>query len=118
MAARPPAPGALQLQANGADTLRLQWGASPNGPWRHHLQLAHTPDFTSLLDERELEEPGYTRPLPPPGTYHVRVRQIDAFGLPGPWSATQSLEVPARVLTSDRQPLTNVEGVPVTPGAR
>lgn len=116
--ALPPAPGHLDMRTGNRNTLDLQWSASPGGPWRHRIQIASTPDFARPLDDRELAQPALSRPLPPPGTYHVRVRQIDGDGLQGPWSDTQRLEVPARVVTSDQQPLTNTEGAPISPGAR
>lgn len=114
----PPAPGPLGMRSDDPDTLSLQWGASPGGPWRHRIQIAGEAGFERPLDDRELAQPAYARPMPPPGSYQVRVRQIDADGLQGPWSDVQRLEVQGRVSTSDGRPLTSSEGQPVAPGSR
>ncbi len=116
--ALPPAPPSPTLRGEGSDTLAVSWSASPGGPWRHHIQLARDDSFADLLDEQQLTEPAYTRPMPAPGTYHIRVRQIDAEGLTGAWGAPQRLEVYSRVVTQDAQPLTSSEGRPVRPGTR
>ena len=116
--ALPPAPPSPSLQGEGSGTLSVNWSASPGGPWRHHIQLAHDDTFTRLLDEQLLSEPSYTRPMPPTGTYHIRVRQIDTEGLAGTWSEPQRLEVHGRVTTLDAQPLISSEGRPVRPGTR
>lgn len=115
--ALPPAPASPSLRGEGSDTLGVSWSASPGGPWRHQIQLAHDAAFTHLLDDQQLNEPDYSRRMPPAGAYHVRVRQMDATGLAGAWSAPQRLEVFGRVTTLDAQPLTSSEGKPVRPGA-
>lgn len=113
----PPTPAAPRLGGEGSNTLAVTWGASPGGPWVHQIQLAHDAAFTRLLDDQQGAEPSLTRPMPPPGTYHLRVRQIDAQGLAGAWSAAQRLEVAARVTTTDAQPLKSSDGRAVRPGA-
>ncbi|MCW5655348.1 FecR domain-containing protein [Hydrogenophaga sp.] len=115
--AQPPTPGAPSSRS-GANALHVAWSASPGGPWRHQIQLAQDERFSRILDDQRLDEPSYTRGLPTPGLYHLRVRQIDAEGFEGPWSPVQRLDVPARITTSDQQPLTNSEGQPVQPGTR
>lgn len=114
--ALPPPPQAPSLHGEGSDTLGVSWNASPGGPWRHHIQLAHDAAFTRLLDDQQLVEPTFTRSMPPAGTYHLRVRQIDTEGLAGTWGESQRLEVHGRVMTGDAQPLTSAEGRPVRPG--
>ena len=116
--ALPPAPPSPTLRGDGSDTLGVSWSASPGGPWRHHIQIAHDDAFNRLLDEQQLADPSYTRPMPAPGTYHIRVRQIDTEGLAGRWGEPQRLEVHGRVVTQDAQPLTSSEGRPVRPGTR
>ncbi len=116
--ALPPTPTALSLSGTGSDTLSVSWSASPGGPWRHQIQLAHDGSFARLLDDRSLAEPTFTRPMPAPGSYHIRVRQIDAEGLPGAWGEPQRLEVPDRIVTSNTQPLTSTGGQPVLRGLR
>jgi hypothetical protein len=116
--ALPPAPEPPSMRTQGGATLSIHWGASAGGPWRHRLQMAGSPDFAQPLDDLELALPTYTRALPPPGRYFVRMRQIDGDGLQGPWSAVQQLDVSANVTSSDARPVTNSEGLPLTPGAR
>jgi len=116
--ALPPTPSTPTLGGAGTDTLAVSWTTSPGGPWRHQLQLAHDAAFARLLDDQSLAEAAFTRPMPPPGTYHLRVRQIDADGLPGAWSEPQRLDVHARVVTSDNRPLHSSEGRPVLRGLR
>ncbi len=110
VAALPPTPSTPTLGGAGTDTLSVRWSSSPGGPWRHQLQIAHDPAFTRLLEDQSLAEAAFIRPMPPPGSYHLRVRQIDADGLPGAWSEPQRLDVHARVVTSDSQPLRSGEG--------
>jgi hypothetical protein len=116
--ALPPTPTALSLGGAGSDTLSVSWSASPGGPWRHQIQLAHDGSFARLLDDRPLAEPTFTRPMPAPGSYHIRVRQIDADGLAGAWGEPKRLEVPDRIVTSNTQPLTSTGGQPVLRGLR
>lgn len=116
--ALPPTPQAPRLSGAGSDTLSVSWSASPGGPWRHQLQLAHDEAFVRLLDDRQLAEPTLTRPMPAPGSYHIRVRQIDAEGLPGAWGEPQRLDVHERIVTSNTQPLTSTGGQPVLRGLR
>ena len=112
----PPTPEAPRTSGDGSATLAVAWGASPGGPWTHQIQLARDASFSQLLDDRLLSEPSFTRPMPPAGTYHLRVRQIDAQGLAGAWSAAQRLDVQGRVTTSDAQPLHSSDGRAVRPG--
>jgi hypothetical protein len=114
--ALPPTPDAPRTGSGGADTLAVAWGASPGGPWTHQLQIARDAAFAQLLDDQRLASPSFTRPMPAAGTYHLRVRQIDAQGLAGAWSASQRLDVQARVTTSDAQPLHSSDGRAVRPG--
>jgi hypothetical protein len=116
--ALPPMPEAPSLRRQGDATLRIQWGASPGGPWRHRIQIASSADFAQPMDDLEVAEPAYARALPPPGRYFVRVRQLDAEGLQGAWSAVQRLDVATNVTSSDARPVTNSDGLPLTPGAR
>lgn len=116
--ALPPAPEVPRLSEQSTGGLGVSWSASPGGPWRHQIQLAHDDTFSRLLDDQRLEQPAFTRAMPPAGSYHVRVRQIDTDGLVGPWSVPQRLEVHGQVTTTDAQPLTSSDGRPIRPGAR
>lgn len=119
VAALPPVPAAPSLRSEDSTSLSVAWGASPGGPWRHQIQIAHDAAFTRLLDDQQLDEPSFRRGVPPAGTYHVRVRQIDADGLAGAWTDPQRLDLRGHaVTTSDTQPLTSREGQPVLPGTR
>lgn len=113
----PPVPEALNAMAQ-ASTLNVHWGESPGGPWRHQIQIASDIGFTELLEDRVLPRPAHTRPLPPPGVYFLRVRQLDAEGLQGNWSSLQRLQVEPEVTTSDQRALTSSDGRAVTSGAR
>jgi hypothetical protein len=117
--ALPPVPAAPNLRSESSTSLSVAWGASPGGPWRHQIQIAHDEAFTRLLDDQQLAEPSFRRSLPPAGTYHLRVRQIDADGLAGAWTEPQRLELRGHaVTTTDAQPLISSEGLPVLPGTR
>lgn len=112
----PPQTAAPRLDSDDGKQLSVAWTASPGGPWRHQIQIGHDGGFTRLIDDRVLDQPSYQRALPPPGTYHVRLRQIDAEGLQGAWSSPQRLEVQAQILTTGQQPLTTLDGQPIRPG--
>ena len=118
VAAVPPAPAGSSIRTDDSGNLVIQWGASPGGPWQQQVQVAADRTFTQLLDDQLLAESVYRRATPPAGTYYLRVRQIDAHGMQGPWSPTQTLEVAGRILTSDDQPVTNSDGLRVQPGER
>ncbi len=115
----PPRPDVLTWRTE-TGALHLAWQASAGGPWRYQIQIARDSGFSQLVDDRLRDQPSFTRELPAPGLYHVRVRQIDAAkGLEGPWTDTQHLEIKgSSVTTSDSQPLTSPDGQPVRPGAR
>ncbi|WP_066268743.1 FecR domain-containing protein [Hydrogenophaga palleronii] len=114
----PPQPEAPSLRSEDSRSLGVAWSASPGGPWRHQIQLAHDDKFARLLDDQQLQEPAWRRSMPPPGTYHLRVRQIDPDGLQGAWSSAQRLEVHEQISTSSEQPLTSFDGQPVRTGTR
>ncbi|MDO9434870.1 FecR domain-containing protein [Hydrogenophaga sp.] len=117
--ALPPAPDAPNLRSGDATTLRITWRASTEGgPWRHQIQLARDAAFTQLVDDQQLLAPDFTRPVPPAGTYHVRVRQIGADGLEGAWTDPQRFEVQGHISTTGNQPLTTTDGQTVLPGTR
>ncbi|MGE0098664.1 MAG: FecR domain-containing protein [Hydrogenophaga sp.] len=116
--ALPPVPQAPAMRAPDSAQLNIHWGASPGGPWRHRIQIASDANFAQPLVDLELAQPAYSRAPLAPGRYFVRVRQLDADGLEGAWSAVQRLEIPTNVTSSDARPVTNSEGLPLTPGAR
>lgn len=115
--ALPPVPTAPRLRGGDTTTLHIAWSASAGGPWRHQIQLARDATFTQIVDDQALSEPLYSRPMPPPGTYHVRVRQSAADGLEGAWTDPQRFEVKSLIATSGAQPLTSSDGQPVRPGS-
>jgi hypothetical protein len=118
VAAVPPAPARSIIDMKDPDKLTVQWNPGAGGPWRYRLQIARDAMFTDLLEDLQLPAPVHQRPTPSAGTYHLRVRQLDDFGMEGPWSPVQTLEVPGRIVTSDQRPLMNSEGQHVHPGAR
>ncbi len=73
--------------------LRFSWPAEP--AQRFLFQLAHDPQFSRLLAERELAEPRVTLDRPDPGSYYMRVRATDPDGYVGPFTSPQRFEVPA-----------------------
>jgi hypothetical protein len=77
----------------GSDSLELQW-AEPEGAAAYVLQVATTPDFTSLLIAvADLSENRYGLDLAlDPGSYYWRVATRDRFGEQGPFGDPQSFK--------------------------
>ena len=77
-----------------AGSLGFAWPAEPGQ--RFLFQLSDDATFGRVLVEQWLDEPRVTVPRPPGGTYYMRVQAIDADGFVGPFSRTQTLQVPER----------------------
>jgi len=60
------------------------------------FQLSDDAAFGRVLVEQHLDEPRVTVPRPAGGTYYMRVQATDADGFVGPFSRTQTLQVPER----------------------
>lgn len=78
-----------------AGSLSFAWPAEPGQ--RFLFQLAQDAAFERVQVEQRLDEPRVTVPRPAGGTYYMRVQATDADGFVGPFSRTQTLQVPERV---------------------
>lgn len=76
-----------------SQALTLSWRALLPGQ-QVELQLARDATFQTLVVSEKAVGTELTLPLPPPGTYHLRLRTVDADGFAGPFSAAQQIEVP------------------------
>ncbi len=77
----------------GDNEIQFHW-AGEEGQ-RFEYQLADNMDFSPLLAEGESSDPSVALPLPPSGSYWLRVRGVDPDGFVTPWSGAQKLVVPA-----------------------
>lgn len=73
--------------------LTFTWPAEPGQSFE--LQLARDPRFAEAVTTLKLDVPAASLERPEPGTYYMRVRATDPDGFVGPYTATQSFEVPA-----------------------
>ena len=73
-------------------SLSFSWPAEPEQSFE--FQLAHDTGFTRVVESRTLRESAVTLPKPDAGIYYMRVRATDPDGFVGPWTATQTIEVP------------------------
>jgi len=87
-AAGPPPEALIDRKA-----LTLRWSASPAGE-RYAVQVSADPAFGTLLADRTVATPELTMPRPVKGTYHVRVRLVNADDVAGPYGPTQAFDVP------------------------
>lgn len=92
---RPPLPGpqAAPPQAD-AGRVRLAWSQGPAAS-TYRLQVARDAAFADLVVDETLHEPAFTLTSPPAGTYHLRVKTIEADGYEGDFGTPQSFEVVA-----------------------
>jgi hypothetical protein len=88
--AQPPSPEAMPPELG--DRLRLRWRAVPD--MRYQLQLAGDVEFSSGLRQWDSAEATLELDRPPPGTYYLRLRSIDAHGHAGPWGGVQQIDIP------------------------
>lgn len=89
-----PAPANPEPPKVGGNDLEFSWAGETGQKFR--LQLARDAAFSQGVVERELAEPRLILPRPEAGVWYMRVRATDPDGFVGPWTATQSFEVPAR----------------------
>lgn len=73
-------------------SLGFTWPAEPEQSFE--FQLARDAEFAKLVESRTLREASITLPKPDAGTYYMRVRATDPDGFVGPWTGTQTIEVP------------------------
>jgi hypothetical protein len=74
--------------------LAFTWSGEPGQTFL--FQLARDREFTRMIAEQQLSEPTVVLPRPDPGSYHMRVRATDPDGFVGPFTATQTVEVPKK----------------------
>jgi hypothetical protein len=72
--------------------LVFSWGAEPGQTFE--FQLARDPAFGDVVANLKLREARVPLDRPGAGRYYMRVRAIDADGYVGPYTATQSFELP------------------------
>jgi hypothetical protein len=74
--------------------MEFAWPAEPGQ--KFELELARDSKFADTPTRMKLDEPKVSLPRPDAGIWFMRVRATDPDGFVGPWTATQSFEVPAR----------------------
>jgi hypothetical protein len=79
-----------QLDASG---LRLRWRSAGEGA-SYEYQLARDAQFTDLVGAGRTAQPQASLADPLPGTYHLRVKTLDADGFAGPFGPSQQIDVP------------------------
>jgi len=96
----------LAAPAATLDDKEMHFAWSASAPGQHFVfQFAQTPDFSNLLHEIKTDTATATVPRPQPGTYHARVRSIDADGFSGPFSPSQEVVIPLQWQSGDGQPV-------------
>lgn len=75
------------------NNLVFGWSSEPGQTFE--FQVARDAKFADTLVNLKLTEPKLSIDRPPPGKYYFRLRAIDPDGFAGPYTATQSLELPA-----------------------
>jgi hypothetical protein len=88
-----PPPAAPTVRDDG---LLLRWPAGSVEGVRWQAQVARDAGFTEVVSDETLAEPQLLLRDAGAGTYHLRVKTIDADGFTGPYGQTQQIEVPRR----------------------
>lgn len=86
-------PGNPESPSIDKESISFTWPAEPGQTFLFHL--ARDEGFADIVVEQHLDQPRTTLPRPEAGTYHLRVRATDADGFVGPFTATQTIIVPA-----------------------
>ncbi|NMG02675.1 FecR domain-containing protein [Azoarcus taiwanensis] len=90
---RPP-PSEPEPPEMGDEEMVFRWSGEPGQ--RFDVEFASDPDFSRVIHSASTELPEWAVAKPGPDTYWIRVRAIDPDGFVGPWTAGQSVIVPAR----------------------
>ena len=90
---RPP-PSEPEPPQIGDDEMVFRWSGEPGQ--RFEIEFASDESFTNVIHAASTDEPEWTVAKPGPDIYWIRVRAIDPDGFVGPWTAGQSVIVPAR----------------------
>ncbi len=93
----PPPPPTAEPPQPAAQGVRLGWARSPVVGVSYQIQVARDAAFTDIVADERTSEPHWLLKEPEPGTYHVRVRTIEAQGRVGPYGSTQQVDVPRRI---------------------
>jgi hypothetical protein len=88
----PPIPAVEPPRAD-AQGVHLQWKRPAPGE-TVHVQVATDAAFTAFVLDRTTGDDAAVLPAPPPGTYFVRAKTIDADGFEGAYGGTQQVDVP------------------------
>ncbi len=102
------APGIDSSRFWYGDGDRLEWSSVP-GADSYDVQISETPDFSDgtievgeevsgpapalVRDVRGIRNRWYELDIDTGGTYYWRVRGVDEFGVPGPWSAASGFQL-------------------------
>lgn len=91
-----PTPAQPEPPKVDGDQLEFTWAGEPGQSFE--LELARDKAFAGTGPQTpmrmKLKEAKVSLPRPESGTWHMRVRATDPDGFVGPWTATQSFEVP------------------------
>ncbi len=92
-----PSPAQPEPPKVDGEHLEFTWVGEPGQSFE--LELARDKTFAGSAGQApmrmKLKEAKVSLPRPEPGLWHMRVRATDPDGSIGPWTATQSFEVPA-----------------------
>ncbi|MDD5295602.1 MAG: FecR domain-containing protein [Rhodocyclaceae bacterium] len=92
-----PTPAQPEPPAMDGDRMEFTWPAEPGQ--KFELELARDASFadsaSNAVTRMKLAEPRVSLPRFDAGVWFMRVRATDPDGFVGPWTATQSFEVPA-----------------------
>lgn len=89
----------------------LHWAAAPGQTFQG--QIASDPTFQRTVHEIDLKQAQWTLGGLPRGLYHVRLRALDAGGLPGPWAPARRVQVGGTLQSGSGARVTSSDGEPV-----
>jgi len=87
-----PPPATPEPPSEKGTSLLFSWASEPMQTFE--LQVARDAEFTDLVTNLKVAEPTVTIARPGPGRYFMRIRAIDADGFVGPYTTTQTFELP------------------------
>jgi len=90
-----PRPPQIERAELSGDLLRFQW-REQQASAQYQLEVTNDKEFRNVVIDRRTTATNLEVPRPPAGRYLARIRSIDADGVPGPYSNTTSVQVPAR----------------------
>ena len=87
-----PPPANPEPPSENGDQLVFNWGGEPGQTFE--FQVARDAKFANVLSNLKLSESRVSLIRPGPGRYFMRLRATDADGFVGPYTATQTFELP------------------------